>query len=183
VTTVVLLAAGKSRRTSGLKQLYRTGGEYLLNRQIRTLQSYGFEVAVVLGYACEKIRKVLDKGVTVIENENYEEGMFSSVKKAFKVLESETLIFCHVDRPVPDISVFKALLQNENPVAAAFHKDRKAPPIKIHASVRSRLLDSDFTRLDHWVVALGDSAAYVEVDDPKIHYNANTDEALDKYFG
>ncbi len=180
--TAVLLAAGRSRRTSGLKQLYRTGGEYLINLQVRTLQSYGFDVAVVLGHEEEKIRKILDRGVTVVHNERYEAGMFSSVKKAVASLESGTLLFCHIDRPVPERSVFEALTENESAVATAFYDGRKAPPVKIGVSAKNRLLDSDLERLDHWVAAQKD-AVYVEVDDPKVHCNANTDEALKRYFG
>jgi len=82
MTTVVLLAAGRSRRTSAPKQLYKVRGEYLINVQIGILRSYGFVVAVVLGYEYEKIRSIFDKDVTVVHNEQYEEGMFSSVKEA-----------------------------------------------------------------------------------------------------
>ncbi|KYJ85806.1 nucleotidyltransferase family protein [Sulfurovum riftiae] len=182
MTTVVLLAAGRSSRTSGLKQLYRVDGEYLINIQTGILQSYGFDVAVVLGYEYEKIRRVLAKNVTVVYNENYDEGMFSSVKKAFQSLDREALVFCHIDRPVPDLSVFKALLENGKRVAVALYNGKKAPPVRIHASVKDSLLDSDLKRLDHWVSA-EDDVAYVDVDDPKVHYNANTDEALKQYFG
>jgi molybdenum cofactor cytidylyltransferase len=182
LTTAVLLAAGKSRRTSGLKQLYRVEGEYLVNLQIRRLRSYGFNVAVVLGYEAETIQKILDKEVTVIFNEMYEEGMFSSVKKAFLHLDSEALLFCHVDRPVPDPAVFHALLHTDAEVAVASYKGRKAPPLYIHASAKNRLLHTSLKRLDHWVSS-EEGVAYVEVDDPKVHWNANSDEALKRYFG
>ena len=178
---VVLLAAGKSSRTSVLKQLYPVKGEYLINVQIRTLQTYGFDVSVVLGHEYEKIRTILDPDVTIVQNENYEEGMFSSVKKAFKELNAEQLIFCHIDRPIPDLGVFEALLQSDKAIAVAFYQGKKAPPIRIRASMKNRLLDSNLERLDYWIAA-EDDVDYVEVDDPKVHYNANTDETLKKYF-
>lgn len=179
--TVVLLAAGKSSRTSIMKQLYPVKGEYLINVQIGILHSYGFDVAVVLGHEYERIRTILDNSVTIIHNENYEDGMFSSVKKAFKELNAEQLIFCHIDRPIPDLAVFEALLQSDNDIAVAFYQGKKAPPIRIRSSMKKRLLSSDLERLDHWIAA-ADDVAYVEVDDPKVHYNANTDETLKKYF-
>ena len=182
MTTIVLLAAGRSRRTSAPKQLYKVGGEYLINVQIGILRSYGFAVAVVLGYEYEKIRSILDKDVTVVHNEQYEEGMFSSVKEAFRILESDTLIFCHVDRPIPDKSVFNALIKSEKAVSVAFYDGKKAPPVKICASAKNRLLSSGLKRLDHWVMSENE-VDHVEVDDPKVHYNANTDEALKRYFG
>jgi len=178
--TVVLLAAGRSSRTSVMKQLYPINGEYLINRQIGKLHGYGYDVAVVLGHAYEKIRSVLEKGVTVVHNDHYEEGMFSSVKSAFKALDDEQLIFCHVDRPVPDKAVFEALMRSDKPVAVAFYDGKKAPPIRICSSMKEKLLSSDLERLDHWVASA--DADYVEVDDPKVHYNANTDETLHHYF-
>jgi len=181
VITVVLLAAGKSSRTSIMKQLYPVKGEYLINVQIGILHSYGFDVAVVLGHEYERIRTILDNSVTIIHNENYEDGMFSSVKKAFKELNAEQLIFCHIDRPIPDLAVFEALLQSDKAIAVAFYQGEKAPPIRIKFSMKKRLLDSDLERLDYWIAAEND-VAYVEVDDPKVHYNANTDETLKKYF-
>ena len=179
--TVVLLAAGRSSRTSTMKQLYPVKGKYLINVQIETLQAYGFDVAVVLGHAYEKIRRVLDNRVTIVYNENYEKGMFSSVKKAFEVLDEEQFIFCHIDRPVPDLVVFEALLESDKAIAVAFYQGEKAPPIRIRSSMKQRLLNSGLERLDHWI-AEEDDVDYVEVHDPKVHYNANTDETLKRYF-
>lgn len=179
--TVVLLAAGKSSRTSSLKQLYEVNGEYLINVQIRRLQSYGFNVAVVLGYEYNKIRTIVNDSVTIVHNEQYEKGMFSSVKTAMRTLNDEQIIFCHVDRPIPNLAVFNALLESDSPIAVAFYHGKKTPPIRIEPSMKMRLLNSDLERLDHWINAQND-VAYVEVNDPKVHYNANTDETLKKYF-
>jgi molybdenum cofactor cytidylyltransferase len=181
VITAVLLAAGRSSRTSVMKQLYPVKGEFLINVQIAALHAYGFDVAVVLGHEYERIRTVLDDGVTIVYNENYEEGMFSSVKKAFKELDKEQLVFCHIDRPIPDLAVFEALLQSDKAIAVAFYHGEKAPPIRIRSSMKKQLLSSGLDRLDHWIAA-ADDVAYVEVDDMKVHYNANTDVKLKKYF-
>lgn len=47
--------------------------------------------------------------------------------------------------------------------------------------MKKRLLDSNLERLDYWIAA-EDDVDYVEVDDQKVHYNANMDESLKKYF-
>ena len=178
---VVLLAAGKSSRTSTMKQLYRIGDDYLINVQINTLHDYGFDVVVILGHNYENIFKILSKSVTVIHNENYENGMFCSVKEAFRKLDDEKLIFCHIDRPIPNLLVFEKLLQSHTPVSVAFYDGKKAPPLCIDSSMKEQLLVSSLERLDHWI-AERDEVAYIEVDDPKIHYNANTDKTLKEYF-
>ncbi len=179
---VVLLAAGESSRTTTMKQLYKIDGEYLINIQIKKLLSYGYRVGVVLGHNGENIKSLLNEDVVIMYNDNYRDGMFSSVKKAFKELEEDTLIFCHIDRPIADKDVFKLLLISESDVAVAFLHQKKAPPIMIKSTMRDSLLDSPLTRLDHWVEA-NSSLELVDVMDEKVHFNANTDESLRKYFG
>ena len=178
---VVLLAAGRSSRTSGLKQLYRVNGEYLINHQISRLCSYGFEVAVVLGHQSEEIKAAMPGNVITIYNENHEEGMFFSVKKAFEIITAEYLIFCHIDRPIADKEVFEKLEHSGSEVAVARYKGKRGPPIRISRQCYPLLLDSPFHQLDHWIIAQQD-LAYMDVDDPKILQNANTDETLRRYF-
>lgn len=179
---VVLLAAGESSRTSGMKQLYEVDGEYLINKQIDKVLSYGYECAVVLGCEFEKIKGVIRKDVKIIHNKNYKDGMFSSVKSAFLNLDDKVLLFCHIDRPMPKKVVFETLLNSPSLVATASHGGKKAPPIKIDASMRDELLSSDMMRLDHWVESRKE-CVHLEVDDESIHFNANTDENLRRYFG
>ena len=178
---VVLLAAGRSSRTTALKQLYRVQGEYLVNIQIKKVLDHGFDVVLVLGYKRKEIETVLKYKTTIIYNEAYEEGMFSSVQKAFASIKDEDLILCHIDRPIADKAVFEALLESESEIAVASYEHHKAPPILIRASMRPALLKTPHKRLDHWIAST-EKASYIEVDDKKILYNANTDAQLRRYF-
>ena len=178
---VVLLAAGRSSRTTALKQLYRVQGEYLVNIQIKKLLDHGFDVLLVLGYMRREIEAVLKYRTTIIYNEAYEEGMFSSVQKAFSAIEEEDLILCHIDRPIADKAVFEALLESKSEIAVASYAHHKAPPILIRVSMRQALLTTPHKRLDHWIAST-EKASYIEVYDKKILYNANTDAQLRRYF-
>ena len=180
--TVVLLAAGKSSRTTQMKQLYKIDGEYLINRQIQGLRGYGYEVVVVLGHAFDTIAAVIGKDVKVIRNYNYEKGMFSSVQRAYEVLNRERLVFCHIDRPLADKEVFEALLSSAYPIATASYKGKNAPPIMIESSLKEELLRSHATRLDYWIASTN-KVQRVEVEDAKVSFNANTDEELKRYWG
>ncbi len=179
---VVLLAAGESSRTTTMKQLYKIDGEYLINVQIKKLLSYGYRVAVVLGHNYENISAILDIDAIVIKNENYREGMFSSVKKALKELEEDYLLFCHVDRPIADRKVFESLLKSKSDVAVAYYNQKKAPPIMIKSTMRESILNSNHSRLDQWIEE-NSNLLLVDVEDEKVHFNANTDEELRRYFG
>ena len=181
MSIVVLLAAGESSRTTGLKQLYKVKGEYLINRQIEQILAFGYEVVVVLGYASQKIASCINKDVNIIVNQNYKEGMFSSVKRAFELLDANRLIFCHIDRPLAKKELFEQLLKTESPIASASYKGKNAPPIMIQSSMKEALLASKATRLDYWIESTKKVVRF-ESDDARLLHNANTDEALRRYF-
>jgi len=180
-TKVVLLAAGKSTRTSEMKQLYKIDGEYLINVQIKKLLLFGFEVVVVLGHRYEELVRLVDKRVEVVYNAEYEEGVFSSVKAVFKNVDAEQFLFCHIDRPIANRDVYLSLMQSKKEVAVAFCCGKKAPPIMMHSTVKEELLASTLTRLDYWIKDFNE-VEYVSVNDGKIHQNANSDAELEKYF-
>ncbi len=179
---VVLLAGGKSSRTSTMKQLYKIDSEYLINRQIQTIQSYGYEVVVILGHNYDAIQSILNSDVTVIRNKNYQEGMFSSVKTAFNYLKADSLIFCHIDRPMVSKEIFEKLINSTSEITTTFYENKKAPPIMIKYSMKDELLESTHQRLDYWIESTK-KASYIKVNDEKVHFNANTDEKLGLYFG
>ena len=182
-TKVILLslAGGRSSRTTDMKQLYKVDGEYLINLQIKKLLDYGYEVAVVLGHNSQMIREKIKFDVTILVNENYDDGMFSSVKFACKELDVETLLFFHLDRPMVDKEVFEAVGSSKTKVAVAYRDSKKAPPIKISSIMKQEIQTSSFNRLDYWVESLKD-VTFVDVLDEKVHFNGNTDEDLFKYF-
>lgn len=178
---VVLLAGGKSTRTTKMKQLYMVDADYLINLQIKKLLGYGFKVAVVLGFNFNKLKNIIDEDVVILENKNYEDGMFSSVKVACKELDVNSLLFCHIDRPIADKEVFDLLLDVDSDVAVAYKNYKKAPPIFIKSKMFNDLIESDFKRLDYWVESIN-SLTLVDVIDEKVHFNANTDLELKRYF-
>jgi len=181
MTKVVLLAAGKSTRTSSMKQLYKIDGEYLINVQIKKLLAYGYEVLVVLGHRYEEVLNILDTRVEVVHNREYERGMFSSVQAVFKESEAEQFLFCHTDRPIADKEVYEKMIASRSDVAVAFCCEQKAPPIKMRSLVKEQILNAKENRLDDWVLAFKE-LEFVNVNDEKIHHNANCDRELDKYF-
>jgi len=181
MTKIVLLAAGKSTRTSSMKQLYKIGDEYLINVQIKKLLAYGYEVLVVLGHRYEEVLSVLDKRVEVVYNREYERGMFSSVQSVFRESKAEQFLFCHTDRPIADKEVYEKMIECKSDVAVAFCCEKKAPPIMMRSVVKEQILNAKEHRLDEWVLAFR-KLEFVKVHDEKIHHNANSDRELEQYF-
>jgi molybdenum cofactor cytidylyltransferase len=88
---VVILAAGSSSRLGYAKQLVEFKGRSLLQHAIDVSEVMGFDTKVlVLGARKEKIEIKIDlKGFEVLMNENWEEGMASSIREG--VLRSQEL--------------------------------------------------------------------------------------------
>ena len=181
MSIAVLLAAGKSSRTTVMKPLYRVGGRPLVDLQIATLRSYGYRVAVILGYRAEALEDAISEPCMLYRNEAYEEGMFSSVKVACRVLKGEDLLLCHIDRPVADRAVFEALEQAGAELAVARFRGERAPPVYLSGEMAEELIASPMRRLDTWVLSRAE-LCYVDVDDPRVVQNANTDTLLRRYF-
>src|SRR5579863_7853266 len=87
----IIVAAGASSRLGHPKQLVLLDGEPLLLRAVRSAQEAGaVPVFVILGAYRERIEKAVDLGdATVIANDEWEEGLASSIRVGVKAAEFE----------------------------------------------------------------------------------------------
>jgi len=85
----IIIAAGASSRLGEPKQLLVLRGETLLQRAIRVAKEAGTEpVLVVLGAHRERIEAEVDlSGVKVVVNNDWEEGMASSIRAGVRALQ------------------------------------------------------------------------------------------------
>ena len=85
----IVLAAGASRRLGQPKQLLMLGGETLLARVIRRANEAGaVQVFAVLGAQHDKIRSdIALNDADVVINENWEQGIASSIHEGVKAIE------------------------------------------------------------------------------------------------
>lgn len=91
-TGVIILAAGSSSRLGYPKQLVKFKGKPLLQHSIDVVGSLNFDTKIlVLGAKAAEIEKQLDlKNFSVVYNDNWEEGMSTSIKLGFLKLLSLT---------------------------------------------------------------------------------------------
>ena len=81
--TSVILAAGQGARAGGYKPLWKLGKAAVIDRVIDTASSICKEVRVIGGYSFNYLKAHLESeypNVTLLENPNWKEGMFSSVQ-------------------------------------------------------------------------------------------------------
>ncbi|MGC9365860.1 MAG: nucleotidyltransferase family protein [bacterium] len=177
--SILLLAGGKSSRTSIPKQLFMVEQKPLICWQIeKCLQYQPANVYVVLGANYSLIRGYLNPyPVKVIENSNWNRGMISSVKIGLNHIRENQTFIHPVDVPLPNQSVFTKLLGYQ--CALPTYQGKKGHPVLISKRYYQDLINSA-QRLDHWI---NQSRAFqlVDTNDPDILLNLNTDREFEQW--
>ena len=112
----IILAAGESTRMGFPKQLAEYKGNTILETVVETVSSYIENTVVVLGHENETLtEKINFKNSTILINENWEEGIVSSIRTGLFYLNSAknidgVLIFMG-DQPAINDDVIKKLLE------------------------------------------------------------------------
>lgn len=111
----VLLSAGKSERMGEMKALLPLGDKLVIEKLI---EEYLFapvdELVVVVGFNGEKLESVIkslfhtDK-IKIVHNENYEQGMFSSVKKGVESATFDNILLGLVDNPLITSAIIRKI--------------------------------------------------------------------------
>ena len=98
----LVLAAGLSTR-SGLYKMELMFGEFsLLQQCIKSIYVECSRIIVVCGYNSGKVQELVQdfKKVELVRNENYEKGMFSSLKTGLMHVSSDKLLITPGDYPL-----------------------------------------------------------------------------------
>ena len=118
---VIILAAGLSSRMQAFKPLLPVDGRPAIDGLIETAKAAGLEdITVVTGHNRERLAPVLTQhGAVEAYNEDYESGMFSSIKaglvKAGRTAAAENTVkdgylLMPVDCPLISVSVLRAVM-------------------------------------------------------------------------
>jgi molybdenum cofactor cytidylyltransferase len=118
-TGVIILAAGSSSRLGQPKQLLEFKGKTLLEIAVEAAQnSLADSSVIVLGANADLIvEKILHTKVDRVVNENWENGMASSMQKGLKYLmqnsDNDQIILMLSDQPFVDSKILNLLIENK----------------------------------------------------------------------
>jgi molybdenum cofactor cytidylyltransferase len=147
---VAVLAAGESRRMNGrIKQILPWTDGTLIRHAISLALQAGFsKVLVVLGYASDTIAQTIaDMPVEVIVNDEWEEGVASSVRAAVASLPDsvQAVMFLPVDQPgmIPDVlrRVADRFVESGSQVVYARYGGVQKQPVLFGRSLFPELMD------------------------------------------
>ncbi len=147
----LILAAGFSSRMKDFKPLMKIGNMTPLEILISHLKIAGVEdIFVVTGYNADILSSFLaDKSVNIVYNENYEQGMFSSIQAGVKAAAengNDCFLLSPVDIPLIPPYIFKAVLDRQYEYMDCFTVPRwegkKGHPLSIPSCFVEEILES-----------------------------------------
>lgn len=138
--SALILAAGLSSRMGRFKPLLPLGEISVLERVINTFRTVGVdEICVVVGHRAQALYPVLESaGVTIAENPDYAEGMFTSIQAGLAQLApcNHGVFILPVDIPLVRPATLRLLLtafSRQRPSDATIHPvfdgERGHPPL------------------------------------------------------
>jgi len=146
--TAVILAAGASKRFGRNKLLEMINGKPMIRWVVESaLNSMVDEVIVVLGFEAERVAETIkDLPCKIVVNENYKEGMSSSVKCGLRNTMNKSMAILVIPGDCPLIrsedmnKVINRYLESRKPIVIATHKGKRGHPILISREIFEEVL-------------------------------------------
>ena len=140
----IILAAGESKRMKVPKMLLPFHGKTMIEKVVENVAgSEVFRTLVVVGaFRDEVLGAISHTGVSSCYNENYRNGMLSSVKCGFKNLPAlyDAVLVFPGDQPfiVPDVinSLIKAYRETGKGIIIPVYREKRGHPILISSKYR-----------------------------------------------
>ncbi|HPX17080.1 MAG TPA: nucleotidyltransferase family protein [Petrotogaceae bacterium] len=140
----LVLAAGLSTRSGSYKMELMFGEFSLLQQCIKSIYVECSRIIVVCGYNSGKVQELVQdfKKVKLVRNDNYEKGMFSSLKTGLMHVSSDKLLITPGDYPLFRQSTVHELALTRGSIVIPVYKSKKGHPIIISKTLYPEILMS-----------------------------------------
>ncbi len=181
----VILAAGYSSRMGEFKPLMKLNGKTVIESAADCFRSAGIsEIRIVAGYRAGEIISLLDgKGIQFILNENYQDGMFSSVLSGLKSISDNTsgIFILPGDMPMVKPGTVKVILEEfrnsgKGIIYPCFSGERGHPPFISSAYIKEILSSEKSENLRSVLARFEDDSVNVELADQSVVMDMDTPE-------
>lgn len=188
MVSIIILAAGESKRFGSPKQLAKIGSQTLIERLINTLKkTKAEEIIVVLGAHKEKIQEVLPKDIKICINKNYQLGQTSSLKAGLNCINErcEYFMVLPVDSAVISPETINLIINKFKDqkfmIGIPIYQGKRGHPPIYKSNIKNQILklkdDEPLYKINQKFAA---QTLEISVDDPGILSNINTPEDLKK---
>lgn len=183
---VIVLAAGFSSRISQFKPLLKLGNQTMTDRVISIFAQNNVDIFLVVGRKKEELLSgIKSRNITVVENPDYEQGMFTSVLAGLRhlPLTYESFFIMPVDMPLIRPATVHLLLKEvgehrDRIIYPYFAKRRGHPPLIPSRLVHDILLWDQGGGLKAFLNTQNHLAEEVNVPDRNILFDIDTADDL-----
>ena len=182
----LILAAGLSSRMRESKPLLEIRGKRLVDHAIGLFRSAGIEnIVTVAGHRAKELISVVESASSrVVVNGNYEDGMFSSIRRGAEELNGtcDAFFLLPVDIPFVQVSTIQRLLDEFSKgssilVCYPMYESRRGHPPLIDSSLIPQVLAHDGEGGLRGLLSKYDSQSIsVPVEDPFVRMDVDTQE-------
>ncbi|WP_413701811.1 molybdenum cofactor cytidylyltransferase [Psychromonas sp. KJ10-10] len=175
----IMPAAGLSSRMGEWKLMLPYNNTTILENSVKNALSVCSRVILVVGYrADELIEKMRTyENVKIVINENYQQGMFSSIQRGVEHVSGEHFFISHADMPCINPEIYHNLWQARSQ-GTVFPGDKKysGHPVLIHSGLRKTILNAPYN--GKMKAILNEfSVSYLQLTDPNIYFDIDTPDA------
>lgn len=190
----IILSAGYSSRMGEFKPLMNLAGKTPIEMCISLFQKFGMkDIIVVTGHLNDKVEEKLRKdtrvekklknNVTIVKNNRYNEGMFSSIQTGLKVLSPDTDAFFLLPVDIPSVkeNTVKKMIEryekiDDGILFPTFSKEKGHPTIIACSLIEEILLKNPVGGLRDILNVHKDKWYYEELADRGILLDMDTKE-------
>ena len=185
---VLILAAGFSSRMKQLKPLLPLGDSTVTDFAVTTFQKLGVEVFLVVGHRKEEVISGINSHrITIVNNPDFEKGMFSSIQAGIKQFPKEYSAFfvLPVDIPLVGAATIKIIMDAgtahpQSIIYPSFEGKRGHPPLIPSNLIPGILAWEKDGGLKAFLESHEDKAINIPVNDSFILFDIDTPEDYKK---
>jgi molybdenum cofactor cytidylyltransferase len=188
----IVLAAGGSVRMGKPKQLLPIGGKPMVRRVAGAACAAGLaQVVVVVGAEADAvIEAVTDLPVDIVVNEDWAQGMSTSLRVGLGALrrEIQAVLIVLADQPALTPDLLKALVTRYRvtgaPIVAPLYRGQRGNPVLFDRSLFPELLAVEGDRGGRMLIArYREHLEYLEVEQPAVVLDVDTQQDYEKAKG
>lgn len=181
-TDAVILAAGYSSRAEAFKMELPIGAKPVLNHVVDAFYPICEKIIVVGGFRIERIEELLtiyEDKVCLVFNDDYDKGMFSSVKRGINEVTGEQFFLTPGDYPLITTKVCQRLLEYSGEIVIPKYKERGGHPILLPARYKEEIQNEEETS-NLKVYLEKKEKRYLEINDESILLDIDTKEDYER---
>lgn len=170
----VILAAGLSRRAGQYKMTLPLGDRTVIEHTLAGMAEVVERIYVVIGHQAKRLRELLAgrPRVELVMNEDYQSGMFSSVKAGIARVRAERFFLLPGDHPLVEANVYRALLRSDGEIVIPTFQGRKGHPVLLRSGLIPEILAQPpdatlrdyIARKGHVTVEVADEGILLDID-------------------